>query len=644
MDEKQTGIDEYGIIGNLRTTAHISKGGSLDFLCYPSFDSPSVFAKLVDDACGGYFSISVEDAQSVKQQYLANTNVLGSRHLTKGRSVVVTDYMHHPGEGQALFPGVIRHVCATQGRSVVKVACFPAFDYGRAKHSTRMMEDVSYIGKDGRGSGRCVQFSSSKLSLVLHYVMKGDNPDWPQVKWEKQIRPGMNGEGVVSDVCLEEGQEVSFILTHGADAVMDATLGFSMSHDQPTPDLVGVLLDETLCFWRNWISKSSYRGRWRENVARSALALKLLTYEPTGAIVAAPTFGLPEEIGGVRNWDYRYSWIRDSSFTVYAFIRLGFTQEAQEYMAYVQRLLEKMNTDGSLSIMYTVHGTSVPSELELGFQGHRSSKPVCIGNGAATHLQLDVYGELLDGVYLINKFVEPISFDLWVLVRRVVDYVCSNWMRPDMSIWEVRSHQQPFVYSKIMCWVAIDRALRLSEKRMFPCPQRVLWLETRDAIYEKVMQCGWDPSSKVFTQSFDSADMLDASVLIMPLVFFISPTDPRFLSTLDRILMPLDKGGLMENNLIYRYNPATDGIAGGEGSFSMCSFWLVEALTRAGAYRPHYLSIATSLFEQLLGYGSHLSLYSEQISSSGEQLGNFPQAFTHIALISAAFNLDRVLK
>ncbi|KAI0231113.1 hypothetical protein L0F63_007304 [Massospora cicadina] len=303
-------------------------------------------------------------------------------------------------------------------------------------------------------------------------------------------------------------------------------------------------------------------------------------------------------------------------------------------MFYIQGLLEKMADDGSLSIMYDIHGRGDLDEWELDFEGHRGSRPVRIGNGAANHLQLDIYGELLDAIYLINKFVEPISYDLWLLIGRIVDYVCKNWMRPDMSIWE------------IMCWVAVDRALRLSEKRTLPCPQRNRWLETRDAIYEKVMSCGWNPEKKMFVQSFESPDTLDSSVLIMPLVFFISPTDPRFLNTIEKILLPLDKGGLTENNLVFRYNRfiSDDGLEGEEGSFSMCSFWLVEALTRAGAYRPKYLPIAVNLFEQLLGYGNHLSLYSEEVSLSGEALGNFPQAFTHIALISAAFNLDRVFK
>jgi len=407
------------------------------------------------------------------------------------------------------------------------------------------------------------------------------------------------------------------------------------------------LYKQTLAYWQKWISQSCYKGRWRENVHRSALTLKLLTYEPTGAVVASPTFGLPEEIGGPRNWDYRYTWIRDSAFTVYALMRLGMVQETERYMRYMEERCKDLNPDGSLNIMYSIDGEKELTEIELThLDGYRSSKPVRIGNGAYDHLQLDIYGELLDAVYLFNKYGSPLSYDMWQSIRKLVNYVCDNWDQEDMSIWEVRGKKQNFTYSKIMCWVAVDRGIRLSEKRVLPCPDRDRWMRIRDTIYDEIMTKAWNPERKFFAQSYEALDALDSSVLIMPLVFFISPNDPRFISTVEQILLPPEKGGLMANNLAYRYNYETtdDGLGGGvEGSFSMCTLWLVEALTRAGKYDKKLLKKAEFIFEQMISYGNHLGLYSEEIASSGELLGNFPQAFTHLAFISAAFNLDRVL-
>jgi GH15 family glucan-1,4-alpha-glucosidase len=502
---------------------------------------------------------------------------------------------------------LVRHIHVVRGSMTFRVECFPAFDYGRDAHDTR-------IG----AHGAC--FDSPKLSLGLS----------TRLPLERE------GTGVTATVPLGEGATSVLVLRGVAPGAECAG-----AVDGERAD---ALFRQTVAFWRDWISQCSYRGRWREQVYRSALALKLLTYRPTGAIVAAPTTSLPEDPGGERNWDYRYTWIRDAAFTLYGLLRVGFTDEAAQFMQWIEARCHELAPDGSLQVMYGIDGRHDLAEETLDhLAGYRNSRPVRVGNGAHGQLQLDIYGALLDSVYLYNKYGTPISYDLWTDLRRMVNWVCENWKREDEGIWEVRGGRRHFVYSKLMCWVALDRGLRLADKRSFPA-ERSRWETVRDEIYEDIMQRGWNTQRKAFVQSYGS-DALDAANLMMPLVFFLSPTDPRMLSTLDAILRSPRQGGLVEDSLVFRYDPdiADDGIDGDEGSFNMCSFWLVEALTRAGKVDRGRLDAGRLIFEQMLGYANHLGLYAEETGPSGEALGNFPQAFTHLALISAAYNLDRAL-
>jgi GH15 family glucan-1,4-alpha-glucosidase len=354
---------------------------------------------------------------------------------------------------------------------------------------------------------------------------------------------------------------------------------------------------------------------------------------------------LPEVIGGSRNWDYRFTWLRDAAFTVYGLLRIGFTRETAGFIGWLQNYAAKHLKPGTdVPPLLSIDGECELKEEFLGhWEGYRKSGPVRIGNAASAQFQADIYGEVMDSLYLFNKYVSPIGYDMWVRLRRRMDWICENWKRPDTGIWEMRNGDQNFVYSKVMNWVALDRGARLADKRALPA-EREKWIRERDRIYEEVMTRGWNEQRRTFTQSYESGD-LDASLLIMPLVFFMAPNDPRMLSTISAIMESPRHGGLMTDSLVHRYPPLprVDGLPGEEGTFNMCSFWLVEALTRAGQTIPEKLDQARLLFERMLGYANHLGLYAEQTGPQGEALGNFPQAFTHLALISAAFNLDKVL-
>jgi len=594
-------IEDYGIIGDLHTVALVGKDGSIDFLCLPSFDSPSVFAALLDAERGGRFQIAPQLGEAARKQlYLPDTNVLLTRFLSSDGVAELSDFMPVEDGGQAHT--LVRRVKTVRGEIRFRMHCDPRFDYARATHSVERRSDreVIFIGRGGAG----------RLTLRLCSSVA------------MQLADG----AAVAEFTLGADESASFVL----EVVMA---------DEPSPgrqpDYESEAFKQTVNFWRRWVDRCTYRGRWRETVNRSALTLKLLTSRPHGSIVASPTFGLPENIGGVRNWDYRYTWIRDSSFALYGLMRLGYTGEAEAFMRWVMARVDELEPDGSLQIMYGIDGRhALPEETLPHLEGYMGSRPVRIGNAAYSHLQLDIYGELMDAVYLYDKYGSPIPHDGWRNIVRLIDWVCVHWREQDEGIWEVRGGRQEFLYSRVMCWVAIDRAIRLAGKRSFPAPL-ARWHDVRDTIYRDVYERFWDPARRVFVQAAGSK-ALDAASLLMPLIRFVSPTDPRWLSTLHAI-----EQDLVSDSLVYRYRLGdgyTDGLTGQEGTFSMCSFWYVECLSRMGD-----LHKARFFFEKMLGYANHLGLYGEELGPQAQHLGNFPQAFTHLALISAAFDLDRRL-
>jgi GH15 family glucan-1,4-alpha-glucosidase len=594
-------IENYGIVGDLHTVALVGRNGSIDFMCFPDFDSPSIFAALLDHKRGGRFQLRpCLDGCRERQMYLPDTNVLITRFLARDGVAEVSDFMPvSPGDCPAHT--LVRRAKVVRGTLDFEMTCDPRFDYGRSSHRVDLGDgEVRFIPEPGAG---------------------------PALRLRTAVPVRVDRTGAVHATFTHHaGEKAAFVLerlTPGEDS------------EAAAPSFVADSFRLTSNYWRNWVGRSHYTGRWREIVTRSALVLKLLVSQRHGSIIAAATFGLPEELGGTRNWDYRYTWIRDASFTLYALIRLGYTEEAGAFMRWIEDRCADLNPDGSLQIMYGHDGRKVLTETTLThFEGYRRSRPVRIGNGAYEQLQLDIYGELMDAVYLYNKYGEAISFELWHNCVRLVDYVCANWYLPDEGIWEVRGGRQEFLYSRLMCWVALDRGIRLARRRSLPAPLE-RWLRTRDAICADILTNFWDPARRTFVQCKGS-DALDAACLLMPLIKFISPTDPQWLSTLAAI-----QHTLVDDSLVFRYrvgHGADDGLPGGEGTFTMCSFWYAEALARSGDVQK-----ARYIFDKIIGYANHVGLFAEELGPHGEHLGNYPQAFTHLGLISAAWAIDRKL-
>lgn len=590
-------IDRFGVIGNLDTIALVGMDGSIDFMCFPYFDSPSIFARLLDTEKGGSFRISpVLEGARQKQMYLPDTNVLFTRFLSYDGVAEISDFM--PVEdGQHR---VVRRVKTVRGEITFRAVCHPRLNYGRSEH-------VLHVESDG-------------------FVFESTGPDKLALRLRSSVPLHEKDGAAVAEFTLKVGEIATFVLEQATPGVPSPSAN---------PDYVTAAFKETADFWRRWVARSTYRGRWREVVNRSALVLKLLTSRTYGSIVAAPTFGLPEEVGGERNWDYRYTWVRDGSFTLYGLMRLGYTDEAGAFMRWFEDRCAELGPDGSLQIMYGIDGRhQLPEETLDHFEGYMGSRPVRIGNGACNQLQLDIYGELMDSVYLYDKYGQPISHDVWCNLRKLIDWTCEHWKLADEGIWEIRGGRREFLFSRVMCWAAVDRGIRLARKRSFPAPVE-RWRKVRDEIYDEIFTRFWDEKRRAFVQ-YEGAGTTDASALLMPLIKFISPTDPRWLSTLRAI-----EADLVDDSHVYRYKlgeSADDGLRGREGTFCICTFWYAECLARAGD-----LDQARYCFEKMLGYSNHLGLFPEELGPSGEHLGNFPQAFTHIGLISAAYYLDREL-
>lgn len=589
-------IENYGIIGDLNTVALVGLNGSIDFMCFPDFDSPSIFAALLDDDKGGHFQIRpVFSDMNTKQLYLPDTNVLLTRFLSSEGVGEITDFM--PVEELYNGKELIRRVTTVRGDVHYEMNCEPRFNYGRSGYTVNVVSDSEII-----------------LSST------GEDKTVLRIKSSVPLKTG-NGS-ITATFTLSANETADFLLEH---------VSKEHEYEKDFKTFVTESLFETVNYWKNWVAQSSYRGRWMEMVNRSALVLKLLTSYRYGSIVAAPTFSIPESIGAKRNWDYRYTWIRDASFTVYALLRLGYTKETGDFINWVEKLCQDIKGQNRLGIMYSLDGRRQLHEQILDhFEGYRKSSPVRIGNNAYSQLQLDIYGELMDSVYLYNKYGERISYDFWKDLEKQINWLAGNWNQPDEGIWEVRGGKRNFLYSRLLCWVAFDRAIKIAESRSFPYNPG--WRTERDSVFNSIFDEFWDKDKKAFMQ-YPGAPTVDASALLMPLVRFISPKDPRWLSTLKRI-----EEELVSDSLVYRYRPrlaASDGFVSHEGTFSMCTFWYVECLSRSGQ-----LEKARFYFEKMLGYANHLGLYSEQLGFRGEHLGNFPQAFTHLGLISAAYNLD----
>ena len=594
-------IAEHGLIGDLRSCALVASDGTIDWFCAPRFDSPSVLGSLLDPDAGSWEIGTVDGEATTAQFYWPDSNILVTRFLTEEGVVEVHDFMpllrpHDPDHRQRL----VRRVLGVRWCSRIRTRLAARPDYGRAQPST-----------DRHGDGVLITGGGVRLALTattdLHVA----------------------DDVVSAELELRSGEEVLFALHVLEDG------------EEPDPeDVVDTdhLFAQTAAFWRKWLARSTYTGRWREMVNRSALTLKLLTHEPTGAIVAAATTSLPEEVGGQRNWDYRYVWMRDAGFSLYALLRLGFTDEAAAFMEWLSRRIGEHRDDlddelGPLRVLYDIDGR-IPAEEELGhLRGYRDSRPVRIGNAAAHQLQLDIYGELIDSVYLFNKHGPGISHDAWADLSHLLEWLMANWDREDHGMWEIRTEPRAHTASRLMSWVAIERMMRTARQRGLP-GALAQWTEVRDAIAHRILDRCWDDELGSFVQA-EGSKVLDASLLLMPMVKFVAPNDPRFLSTLKAV-----ERRLVSDTLVFRYDlqEVADGLDGGEGTFSMCSFWYVEALTRAGR-----LDDARLALEKMFTYANHLGLYAEQVGRTGEQLGNFPQAFTHLSLISAALNLDRAL-
>jgi GH15 family glucan-1,4-alpha-glucosidase len=601
-------IADHGLIGDLQTSALVSTDGSIDWFCAPRFDSPSIFGALLDHQRGGHFRVrpTVEVFTS-KQLYFPDTAVLVTRFMTEAGVGEVVDFMPvTTGTVASTRHRLVRMLRCVRGQMTFAVDIAPRFDYGRESHDT-------HVADDG------VVFQGKQTAMTVNLVKE------PEDERLARARVDENGD-VHAELTLHGGQMRGLVLETGAAGPVR----------QVRVAEAWRLFDETVRFWESWLAQSTYTGRWREELNRSAITLKLMTYAPSGGLVAAPTAGLPEQVGGERNWDYRYTWVRDASFSVYALLGMGFTGEAAALGRWMRDRIEERAGDGRtpLNIMYRIDGSSdLTEEVLEHWEGYRGSSPVRIGNGAAEQLQLDIYGEALDSFHFADQHGLQAGHRGWLSICTLLDWVADNWDQPEEGIWETRGGRHDFTYGRLMNWVALDRGIRLATSHGRPGSIDT-WRRQRDAIYSQVMERGWSPRRQAFVQHYDT-EVLDSSLLRMSKVGFIAPNDPMWASTLAAM-----DDELVTDSLVYRYDPAAspDGLRGSEGTFSLCTFAYVESLARAGQ-----LEKARVTFEKMLTYANHVGLFSEEIALTGEQIGNFPQAFTHLALVDAAITLDRQL-
>ena len=594
-------IRDYALIGDAHTAALVASDGSVDWLCWPRFDSPAVFCRLLDRGKGGRFRVGPAGRAASTRSYVEGTNVLATVFSTDAGRFRLTDLMpverlnrSHEGEDIASHYRVIRLVEGLSGEAEVEVNFRPTFDYARAEAAFDFY-DGGVVARHGREA----------LALSCPAAFREDPTG-----------------GLTARFSVAAGRRAWVALTYSDQSDPPACPGQKFDPE--------IELEQTLEYWREWSELTcTYTGPYSRLVRRSALALKLLTYEPTGALVAAPTTSLPEEPGGVRNWDYRFTWLRDSSLIIYALQLVGYHEEATDFFEWLDRLCIPCGNE--LQIMYRIDGGSELPEITLDhLEGYRGSRPVRVGNAAHGQKQLDIYGEVIDAAYLYHERMRrPVRPGLWDVLRYMADQTVARWREPDSGIWEVRGGERHFLYSKLLCWVALDRITRMAARGGLP-GDASSWERTREEIRRAILTEGYDEKIGAFTQAFGSR-ALDACALVIPQVGFLPPTDPRVVSTVKQIQERLTAHGL-----VYRYL-TDDGVAGGEATFTLCSFWLADCLAESGR-----LDEARGLFERIAGYANDLGLLAEEIDPvSGELLGNFPQGFTHLGLIRSALHIAK---
>ena len=592
-------LSAYGVIGSMYTAALVAHDGSIDWCCMPELDSPSVFAALLDARNGGRWRIGPTSGNPGTQRYLPRTNVLETVFEEPGGLAAVIDFMPYwEGIPDARAQAIVRIVEGREGEVELEHEFEPRFDYARAEaglasaagglvatsrdDALRLWAPGSLSIENGRATGRLVVHTGDRLVFVLRYASPGED-----------ARP------------------------------IDAAEA----------------LDRTIAFWFDWLHRCepdlcAFAGPWHDMVLRSELVLKLLTHHETGAIAAALTTSLPEEIGGERNWDHRYAWIRDASFTVHALYHLGHHRHLHHFLEWIRESALAGAPLRDLRVLYTLHGDDPPPEHALDhLEGYRGSLPVRVGNLAAEQRQLDIYGEILDAAYQVWRYgVETPTEELGGFLSAIANHVCDAWRDPDYGIWEVRTEPRHFVYSKVMCWVALDRAVRLAEDVQHPLRGDVArWRSAREDVRESILENGVDPGRGTFVQSYGSRD-LDAALLLIPILGFLPVDDPRVERTIAAI-----EAELVDGDLVQRYLSA-DGLRGLEGGFTWCTFWLVDCLAMQGRFDE-----AEAIYQRILARANPLGLFSEEIHTrTGELLGNFPQAFTHIGVINSALFLNRM--